>query len=62
LTTGAIDIALINGIFNLNPARAAIFAELARVVRPGGAVYAAEIVLRNPLPPQPITKDADWFA
>jgi ubiquinone/menaquinone biosynthesis C-methylase UbiE len=62
LTTGAIDIALINGIFNLNPARAAIFAELARVVRPGGAIYAAEIVLRNPLPPQPITKDADWFA
>jgi hypothetical protein len=25
-------------------------------------VYAAEIVLRKALPPQPITKDADWFA
>lgn len=62
LTTGAIDTALINGIFNLNPARAAIFAEIARVVQPGGVVYAAEIVLRQPLPPQPLTRDADWFA
>lgn len=62
LTTGAIDSTLINGIFNLNPARTAIFAELARVVRPGGVVYAAEIVLRQPLPPQSIRKDTDWFA
>ena len=62
LTTGTIDIVLINGIFNLNPARAAIFAEIARVVRPDGAVYAAELVLRKALPPQPITRDADWFA
>lgn len=62
LTNNAVETVLVNGIFNLNPARDAIFAELARVVRPGGAVYAAEIVLRHPLPPQPITKDADWFA
>ena len=36
---GAIDVALVNGIFNLNPHRDTIFRELARVVRPGGAVY-----------------------
>jgi len=29
-------VALVNGIFNLNPARAEIFRELARVVRPAG--------------------------
>ncbi|MGH9358571.1 MAG: methyltransferase domain-containing protein [Terriglobia bacterium] len=30
---GEIDVALVNGAFNLNPARDAIFSELARVVR-----------------------------
>ncbi len=43
----SVDVALVNGIFNLNPARRAIFEELARVVRPGGAVYASEIVIRD---------------
>lgn len=62
LADQSIDTALINGIFNLNPARAAIFAELARVMRPGGAVYAAEIVLRHPLVPKLIAKETDWFA
>ena len=62
LADGTIETALINGIFNLNPARAAIFAELARVVRPGGAVFSAEIILRKALPPHPIANDTDWFA
>lgn len=62
LETGSIDVALVNGIFNLNPARAAIFAELARVVRPGGAVYAAELVLSEPLPRTGPPSDAEWFA
>lgn len=43
----SVDVALVNGIFNLNPARPSIFDELARVVRPGGAVYASEIVIRD---------------
>src|SRR4029077_3192512 len=34
LRRGSVDVALVNGIFNLNPLRAAIFAELARVLRP----------------------------
>ena len=42
--------------------RAAIFAELARVVQPGGAVYAAEIVLRQPLAPEVVAKETNWFA
>jgi arsenite methyltransferase len=58
----SIDAALANGIFNLNPARAAIFPELARVLRPGGAVYVAEIILRQPLPPEVRSSEVDWFA
>lgn len=62
LAPGSMDTALINGIFNLNPARTAIFAELARVMRPGGAVYAAEIVLRHPLAPDVVAQETNWFA
>ena len=39
LKAGIIDVALVNGIFNLNPTRHLIFDELARVMRPGGIVY-----------------------
>ena len=35
---------MVNGLFNLNPSRAAIICELFRVLKPGGNLYAAEIV------------------
>ncbi len=58
---GAIDVAIVNGIFNLNPNRDAIFRELARVVHPGGSVYGAELILIRPLMnASPPTED-DWF-
>jgi arsenite methyltransferase len=60
--TGSIDAALVNGIFNLNPGREAIFRELARVVRPGGAVYAAELILKEALPEAERRDPASWFA
>jgi arsenite methyltransferase len=58
----AIDIALLNGIFNLNPAREAIFRELGRVMRWDGAVYVAELVLKEPLPLEMCNMDSNWFA
>jgi len=62
LTTSPVDVALVNGIFNLNPSRKQIFRELARVLRPGGKAYAAELILADPLPPNVTQTDADWFA
>ncbi|MGH9818254.1 MAG: methyltransferase domain-containing protein [Candidatus Acidiferrales bacterium] len=61
LADATADVALVNGIFNLNPARDAIFRELARVVKSGGTVYAAELVLKEPLPASGESRDADWF-
>ncbi len=58
----SVDVALVNGIFNLNPIRDAIFRELARVVRPGGVVYAAELILRGPVQKQEVVDEANWFA
>lgn len=62
LTDASVDVAMVNGIFNLNPARDSIFCELARVVRRGGTAYAAELILAKPLPVEIKQSDADWFA
>ncbi len=62
LADASIDVALVNGIFNLNPARAAIFGELARVVRPGGTAWAAELILTAPLPAEQTCDPTNWFA
>lgn len=62
LASASVDVALINGIFNLNPSRASIFRELARVLRPSGVAYAAELILASPLPANVKQSEADWFA
>jgi SAM-dependent methyltransferase len=62
LQSGSVDVALVNGLFNLNPARGAIFQELARVVRPGGSVFAAELILREPAPAGEAVNLDDWFS
>ena len=56
-----IDVAMVNGIFNLNPARDAIFRELARVVRHGGKAFGAELILSSPLLPEAHSSEANWF-
>jgi ubiquinone/menaquinone biosynthesis C-methylase UbiE len=62
LADSSAEVALVNGIFNLNPERARIFAELGRGVRPGGEVFAAEVILREPSAAgEPGTLD-DWFS
>ncbi|MBX3171286.1 MAG: methyltransferase domain-containing protein [Candidatus Eremiobacteraeota bacterium] len=58
LLDASVDVALANGLFNLNPQRQEIFAELARVLRADGRVYAAELILNEPIH----TSDPiDWF-
>ena len=54
-----IDVAMVNGIFNLNPSRGAIFRELARVVRRGGTVFAAELILSHPLPAEARARESN---
>lgn len=58
----SMDVAMVNGIFNLNPARDKIFQELARVMKKGGVVYSAEMILREPLPPEEALNITDWFS
>lgn len=58
----SVDVVMANGIFNLNPHRKEIFAELARVLRPGGSVFAAELILREPLPSRERRSTRNWLA
>jgi SAM-dependent methyltransferase len=62
LSDESIDVALINGMLNLNPARTEIFRELARAIVPGGVVYSAELILKEPLPESVRADEASWFA
>ncbi len=62
LADTSVNVALVNGIFNLNPMRDAIFRELARVVRPGGVVYAAELILRGAAQKSEAVDESNWFA
>ena len=57
-----VDVALVNGIFNLNPKRREIFSELVRVLRPQGRAYVAELTLTHPLPEDDSTSESNWFA
>ena len=59
---GTFDVALVNGIFNLNPNRHDLFQELARVIRPGGVLFGAEIVLCDPMDEEERAGLANWFS
>lgn len=61
LPDAAVDVALVNGIFNLSPVRERVFWELARVLRDGGAAYAAELILKEPLPAEATCSLDNWF-
>lgn len=62
LDDGSVEVALVNGIINLNLARAQIMRELVRVLRPGGRLYCAETILREPLTDEERTNLTNWFS
>jgi len=47
--TGWADVVISNGVLNLVPDKAAALAEMYRVLRPGGRLQAADIVLERPV-------------
>ncbi len=56
------DVVVSNGVVNLCPDKARVFAEAARVLAPGGRLAVADIVATRPLP-QAVTCNADlWSA
>jgi len=50
LEDGSVDAATSNCVFNLVPDKAAVFAEVARVLKPGGRLVVSDIILDRALP------------
>jgi ubiquinone/menaquinone biosynthesis C-methylase UbiE len=57
----SVDCAISNGVINLSPRKERVFAEAARVLRPGGHLTIADIVTERPLT-DAIVRNADLWA
>ena len=56
------DLVISNGVINLSPDKRAVFAEAARVLRPGGRIALADIVSARPLKQATRTNAELWAA
>jgi SAM-dependent methyltransferase len=52
LPDNSVDVVISNCVINLAPDKAAVFKEIARVLKPGGRVAVSDIALKQPLPPE----------
>jgi len=60
LPNESVDVAVVNGLFNLTPDKHAVVSELARTIRSGGRFVGAEIVLTEDQELQHFDPDS-WF-
>ena len=49
LADNSVDVVISNGVINLAPDKEAVFAELFRVVKPGGRLQFADIIMKSEL-------------
>lgn len=62
LPDASADVVISNGVFNLAPDKAAVFAEVARLLRPGGRMAIADIVTDARLPESISCNTTLWAA
>jgi len=60
LPDASVDVVLSNGVVNLSPRKSRVFAEIHRILRPGGRFALADIVVDEDLPPEILTNPAAW--
>jgi SAM-dependent methyltransferase len=59
---GAVDIVISNGVFNLCPDKRKVVAEMFRVLRPGGRVQMADMLLYDRVTPEEVAQKGAWSA
>lgn len=60
LPDGTADVVISNGVLNLSPRKSRAIAEMARVLRPGGRICLADLVVDRDLPPEVLASEAAW--
>jgi len=56
----AFDVVISNGVINLSPRKETLFREIYRVLKPGGRLQFADVVLESVLPPSLAASAEAW--
>jgi arsenite methyltransferase len=56
----SVDVVISNGVFNLCRDKPAVLAEVFRVLRPGGRLQMADILLREDVTPEQVATRGEW--
>ena len=62
VATASIDVVISNGVVNLAPDKLRVFAEIARVLRPGGHLFLADVVVQREMTVEARSNPELWAA
>lgn len=60
LPDAAVDVVISNGVINLSPRKSRAFAEIARVLAPGGRFCVSDLTVEDDLPSEVLTSESAW--
>ena len=60
LESSSVDVVISNGVINLCPDKLAVYREIRRVLKPGGRIQIADVVVQKPLPDDAVADIDLW--